>query len=187
MASNNPMHVVTQPVRLSYVHLLTPKSQTNDDGSPADPSYSVMLVIPKTDTATISAIKNAQKAALADGVSRGKFPGGAPKVWHDTLRDGDVEGETPELEGHMFMNVSAKRKPGVVDKNVQPILDETEVYSGMWARVDIGAFPYNAKGKKGVSFGLNHVQKIRDDERLDGTTSAEDVFEAWVDEDESLI
>jgi hypothetical protein len=180
--------VVTQPVRLSYVNIMRPKTNTNDDGSEGVPTYSVQLVIPKTDTVTLNAIRAAQKAAIAEGVARGKFPGGAPKAWKNTLRDGDVEGETPELEGMMFMNVSSKTKPGVVDKRVQPILDESEIYSGMWARVDLGAFAYNTNGNKGVSFGLNHVQKIRDDERLDGATRAEDVFEEYDDgEDDSLI
>ncbi|HOY80535.1 MAG TPA: DUF2815 family protein [Rhodoglobus sp.] len=190
MADRNALHVVTGPVRLSYVNVMRPKANTNDDGSPAEPTYSVMMIIPKTDKATIAAIRRAQQAALADGAARGTFQGGAPKAWKNTLRDGDVEGETPELEGAYFMNVSSKSKPGVVDRRVQPIIDETEIYSGMWARVDIGAFAYNQKGNKGVSFGLNHIQKVRDDERLDGATRAEDVFDVWEDEgdeDDSLI
>lgn len=194
MPSNNAMHVVTQPVRLSYVHVMRPKANLNDDGTPDTPTYQVMLVIPKTDKVTLNALRAAQKAALADGLARGKFAGGAPKMPSTlaafTLRDGDEESDDPFLEGMMFMNVSSKSKPGVVDKRVQPILDESEVYSGMWARVDVGAFAYNAKGKKGVSFGLNHIQKIRDDERLDGATRAEDVFEEWdgdEGEEDSLI
>jgi len=187
MARSSALHVVTGPVRLSYVNIMRPKIRTNDDGSPGEPQYSCMLVIPKTDTKTLDAIVEAQKAALASGVATGKFQGGAPKAWKNTLRDGDTEGETPELEGAYFMNVSSKSRPGVVDKRVQPILDETEIYSGMWARVDLGAYAYNTKGNKGVSFGLNHVQKIRDDERLDGSSSAENVFGVYVDEDEELI
>lgn len=186
--SANPLAVVTQPVRLSYVHILRPKMRVNDDGSPAEPEYSCMLLIPKTDRVTIAAIRNAQKAALAHGAAKGTFgTTGVPKAWKNTLRDGDAEGETPEMEGHLFMNVSSKSKPGCVDLSVQPILDQSEVYSGMWARVAIGAFAYNQKGNKGVSFGLNHVQKIRDDERLDGSTSPEDVFAPWDDGEESLI
>lgn len=188
MPTNNPLHVVTGPVRLSYANIMRPKARTNDDGSPGEPEYSVMLIIPKTDTVTLKAIRDAQQAALQDGLARGKFPGGIPKAWKNTLRDGDAESDDPELQNCYFMNVSSKSRPGVVDRNVQPILDETEVYSGMWARVDIGAFAYNSNGSRGVSFGLNHVQKIRDDERLDGATRPEDVFDAWVgDDEESLI
>ena len=184
MADRNALHVVTGPVRLSYVNVMRPKTTTNDDGSPGEPIYSLMMIIPKSDTTTLNAIRKAQQAALADGVARGTFQGGAPKGWKNTLRDGDAEGETPELEGCYFMNVSSKSKPGVVDRKVQPIIDETEVYSGMWARVDIGAFAYNTRGNKGVSFGLNHIQKIRDDERLDGATRAEDVFDIYDDDDD---
>lgn len=183
MSTNNAQQVVTGPVRLSYVYLLSPKQNTNDDGSPAEASYSCMLLVPKTDTATIKAIRAAQQAALAAGTAKGTFGGPAPKAWKNTFRDGDVEGETPELEGHWFLNASSKKRPGVVDSNVQPILDATEVYSGMWARVALGAFAFNSNGNKGVSFGLNHVQKVRDDERLDGTTNAADVFDRWEGDD----
>lgn len=187
MPAANPTHVVTGPVRLSYVNIMRPKARANDDGSPGEPVYSCQLVISKSDTKTLDALRTAQKAALAQGVASGKFPGGAPKAWKNTLRDGDVEGETPELEGAYFMNVQSKSKPGVVDRRVQPILDETEVYSGMWARVDLNAFAYSVNGNKGVSFGLNHVQKIRDDDRLDGATKAEDVFDEYDEGDDGLI
>jgi hypothetical protein len=87
------------------------------------------------------------------------------------------------------MSVSNKTKPGIVDQNVQPILDSTEVYSGCYARVSITAFPFSASGNKGVSFGLNHVQKLADGESLGGITKAEDDFSAVSIEDleESLI
>jgi hypothetical protein len=76
------------------------------------------------------------------------------------------------------MNVSNKTKPGVVDAQVQPILDPTEVYSGCYARVSINAFPFNTSGNRGVSFGLNHVQKLGEGEPLGSITKAENDFDA---------
>ena len=66
---------------------------------------------------------------------------------------------------------------------MQPILDSTQLYSGVWARVSINAFAFNTQGNKGVSFGLNHVQKVRDGDYLGGRSKAEDDFEPLDDED----
>ena len=85
----------------------------------------------------------------------------------------------------MYVSVSNSRRPGVVDRNVQPILDSTEVYSGCYARVSLECFPYkHQQGGDGISFSLGNVQKLADGERFDGSTSAEQDFDA-VEEDES--
>lgn len=187
MAQNQDTKVVTGKVRLGYVHLWEPFS--NIDG--AEPKYSVMLLVPKTDKKTIAAIEKAQEAALENG--KGKtFGGSIPKAWKNTFRDGDEEGDlekNPELEGHMFMTISSKTKPGVVDGNVQPILDSTEVYSGCYARVSMNAYPFSKSGNKGVSFGLNHVMKVADGEFLGGRSNAEDDFASFAGEgtDEDVI
>jgi hypothetical protein len=169
--------VVTGKVRLSYAHLFEPHSSF--ENAPA--KYSTVILVPKSDTATINAIKAAQKVALENGKSS-KFGGKIPPNWKNTFRDGDDETEAdleknPEYAGHYFMNVSNTKKPGVVDQNVQPILDSTAVYSGCYARVSINAFPFSANGNKGVSFGLNHVQFIEDGEPLGSITKAESDFD----------
>jgi hypothetical protein len=183
MAGPTPTKVVTGVVRLSYVNIFEPYANDPED----DPKYSCVILIPKGDKKTLGKIDAAIKAA-AEAAKNTKFEGKIPSNLATTLHDGDEEGDldrNPEYAGHMYMSVSARQKPGVVDANVQPILDSTEVYSGCYARVEIGAFAYNYKGKKGVSFGLNHVQKIKDGESLTGRTKAEDAFDAWDgDEDE---
>lgn len=166
--------VVTGKVRLSYVHLFEPHASFENQ----DKKYSTVILVPKSDTKTVQAIQAAQRVALENGKSS-KFGGAIPKNWKNTFRDGDEEGDlekNPEYAGHWFMTVSNKTKPGVVDQNVQPILDSTEVYSGCYARVSINAFPFSASGNKGVSFGLNHVQKLADGEPLGSITKAEDDF-----------
>lgn len=185
--SSSATKVVTGKVRLSYVHLFEPYSSFEGQ----DPKYSVVILVPKTDTATIQKIQAAQRVALENGKAS-KFNGSIPKNWKNTFRDGDEEGDlekNPEYAGHMFMTVSNKVRPGIVDRSVQPILDSTEVYSGCYARVSLNAFPFNSAGNKGVSFGLNHVQKLDDGEALGNITKAEDDFTS-VDEpaaEESLI
>lgn len=174
--------VVTGRVRLSFAHLFEAYSNDPDQ----EPKFSVMLLIPKSDTATINKIKQAQQAALEAGKTS-RFGGSIPKVWKNTFRDADEEFDTeerPEMKGMMFMTVSSKTRPGIVDKDVQPILDSTEVYSGCYARVSINAFPFNTQGSKGVSFGLNHVQKLADGDYLGGRSKAEDDFEAVSGDDD---
>lgn len=172
--------VVTGTVRLSYVHLFEPYAQDSDN----EEKYSCVILIPKSDKKTLKKIDDAIKAAAEQG-KNSKFDGKIPGNLQTTLHDGDEEGDlekNPEYEGNMYMSISSKTKPGIVDSDVNPILDSTEVYSGCYARVSINAFPYNYKGKKGVSFGLNHVQKVKDGDYLGGRSRAEDDFEP-LDED----
>lgn len=174
--------VVTGTVRLSYVHLFEPYAQDSEQ----DEKYSCVILIPKSDKKTLGRIDAAIKAA-AEQAKNSKFDGKIPANLATTLHDGDEEGDlekNPEYEGHMYMSISSKTKPGLVDGDVNPILDSTELYSGCYARVSINAFGYNYKGKKGVSFGLNHVQKIKDGDYLGGRSRAEDDFDAVESEDD---
>lgn len=178
--------VVTGEVRLSYVNLFEPRSNDPDQAK----KYSCTILIPKSDKKTIKAIKAAQEEALEAG--KGKFGGKIPANWKNTFHDGDTEGDVdqnPEQEGNYYMALSANESypPGVVDRNVQPILDSSEVYSGCYARVSMVAFAFNNSGNKGVSFGLRHVQKLRDGDFLGGRTNAADDFDSLDDEDDDIL
>jgi hypothetical protein len=177
--------VVTGKVRLSYAHLF--EAFSNNPDQPA--KFSCAILIPKTDKATIAALRAAQQAALEQGRAK-QFGGSIPKNWSDTIHDGDEDADldrNPEYAGHLYMSVSSKTRPGIVDQDVQPILDSTEVYSGCYARVSINAFPYSVQGNKGVSFGLNHVQKIADGDFLGGRSNASDDFSAVSSGDEESL
>lgn len=187
MADMNPTKVVTGTVRLSYANLAEPRS--GFEGQP--PKFSTVLLIPKDDEKTVAAIRRAQKAALENGKSS-TFKGVIPKSWKDTLRDGDEEMDleaNPEYENHWFMNVSAQesRPPVLVDRRREKFSkDEAalEIYSGVYARVSINAFPFSVQGNKGVSFGINAVQKVRDGEAFSGgKVDVDSEFDDLGDED----
>lgn len=184
--TKSPTKVVTGKCRLSYVHLFEPFA--NEEGQ--TPKYSTVLLIPKTDKVTIKRLKAAQQAALEAGKDS-KFGGKIPAKWGNTLHDGDEEADlerNPEYAGHLYMTVSAVTRPGIVDQSVQPIMDSSEVYSGCYARASLNAFPYSVSGNKGVSFGLNHIQKMGDGDFLGGRSSADDDFdELDSDDDDDLI
>lgn len=176
MSEVKPTKVVTDKVRLSYVHLFTPYAHQPGQ----DTKYSCTILVPKTDVATKANIDAAIEAAKQEGV-QSKFSGVLPPVLPTPIYDGD--GTRPsdgmpfgkECKGHWVFTASSKQAPQVVDANVNPILDQTEVYSGMYARVSVNFFAYNSNGRKGIGCGLNNVQKLADGEPLGGrTTAAED-------------
>lgn len=172
--------MITGIVRASYAHLLQAVAMNDGQG---EPKFSVSLIIPKGDTDTLNKIKAAIEAAIALGIET-KWGGKKPANLKLPLRDGDTEREeNEEYRGAHFVTASSKTKPGIVDRANQPILDESEIYSGMYVRASINFYPFNSNGSKGVACGLNHVQKVRDGEPLGGRGRAEDDFEPLSDED----
>lgn len=176
---NQETKVITGIVRFSYLHVFEPHAV--DESQPK--KYSVSLLIPKNDKKTLSAIKKAIEAAKENGKS--VWGGKVPANLKMPLRDGDVDrAEQPEYAGHYFVNANSTNKPGIVDANVQPILDSTELYSGCYGRASVNFYAYNKNGNKGIACGLNNIQKIRDGEPLGGRSRAEDDFDAVEVEDD---
>lgn len=172
MYQNIPTKVLTGEVRLSYANLTTPRTTSQGD----EPKYSVTLLIPKTDVATLKDIENSMNAAYEDGVTK-KWAGAHPQkkiILHDG--DGLRPSGTPfgeECKGHYVITASSKKKPQVVGiDNINTELAPNDIYSGMYARVTLNFFPYDTSGSKGVGCGLGNVMKTRDGEALAGGASA---------------
>ncbi len=176
------MAITTGKVRFSYCHLFAPYA--NNPGQ--EPKYSMMVLVDKKDKKTLDKINAAIEEAKLKGKSE-KWGGKVPANLKTPLRDGDEEhpGEAP-YAGKMFFNCSAKQRPGIVDADINPIIDPEEVYSGCYGRVNVAFYPYDASGNRGVAAGLNHVQKLADGERLGGGVSVETAF-AEDDEEESWL
>lgn len=180
-ASRKETKVITGKVRLSYAHLFEPYGM---DGQ--EPKFSTAILIPKSDTETLKAIKEAVELAKKNGAS--KFGGKIPANLKTPLRDGDEERPDDEVyAGCYFLNASSKNRPGVVDQNVQPVMDANEVYSGCYARVSINFYAFNASGNKGIAAGLGNVQKLADGEPLGGFTRAEDDFDSVETAEEDFL
>ncbi len=145
--------------------------------------YSVSVLIPKDDTETINAINEAIDAAIEEGIA--KFGGKKPNknAIKLPLRDGDLERDDEVYQGHYFVNANSISAPQIVDKNVKPILDRGEVYSGCYGRVSLNFYAFNSNGNKGVACGLGNIQKLRDGEPLGGKASASDDFTTEEDSD----
>jgi hypothetical protein len=99
-----------------------------------------------------------------------------PKGLKGGLRDGDEEKDDPAYANSYFINANSQQKPGVVDADLNPIMDMSEFYSGCFGRASISFYGYNSNGSKGIGCGLNNVQKMEDGEKLGGASSAADDF-----------
>ncbi|WP_301956686.1 DUF2815 family protein [uncultured Dialister sp.] len=174
----NKTKVVTGTVRLSYANVWEPKSING-----GKEKYSVSLIIAKSDTKTLEAINTAIDAAITEGISKfgGKKPNKASLKL--PLRDGDVERDDDAYKDSYFVNANSITAPQIVDKHVQPILDRSEVYSGVYARVSVTFYAFNSNGNRGIACGLGNIQKLSDGEPLGGKTTAADDFTTLDDDD----
>lgn len=163
--------VIFGPCRLSYTHVF---NRYNPDGDQADGKYMTNVLIPKDEKETIAAINKAIDEAKKQAIVS-KWGGKEPKKLDMPLRDGD-EKDDENYEGHLFVNAKSNTRPGIVDRKKVPIVDEEEVYSGVWAIVSVTFFGYDKNGNKGVACGLNNIMKFKDDEHFGGRVSAESDF-----------
>ena len=179
----NPTKVITGPdTRWSYCNAWEAKAING-----GTPKFSVSLIIPKSDTATIAKVKAAIQAAYEEGASKLKGNGkSVPQLSaiKTPLRDGDLE--RPDNEAYAnayFINANSATAPGIVDADRQPIIDHSEVYSGVYGRASINFYAFNSNGNRGIACGLNNLQKIRDGEPLGVKSRAEDDFNDDEDSD----
>lgn len=171
MGIGEATNVTTGKARLSYVHLFKPYAAAQGQ----EEKYSVTVLVPKSDMDTMARINAAIEAAKQKGTAE-KWNGVCPPIVPTPVYDGD--GVRPsdgmpfgeECKGHWVFTASAKADypPEVVDKMGNPIINQSEVYSGMYGRVNVNFFPYAFGGKKGIGCGLGPVQKLEDGETLSG-------------------
>lgn len=165
----NETRVMTGKVRLSFVHLFKPYAAEKGQ----EEKYSCTILVPKTDVQTKAKLDAAINAAIEKGINS-VWNGVKPPKPTIPIYDGDgtrpSDGEEfgPECKGHWVFTASAKidYQPGIVDIRAQPILNQSEIYSGIYARVSVNFFPYAVSGKKGIGCGLGNVQKLMDGEPL---------------------
>jgi len=179
-AALSPTSVLTGVCRLAFQALIEPKTGVNDDGTPQAPKYTAVLLFDKDDE-TLPLLKKAMKAAADAFFGEGKVPAGI----RNPLRDGNEKAQDYAFYADKIF-ISASRNasqgaPGVVNQANQRITNADDIYSGCWVRADINCYGYNKKGNKGVTFGLNNIQKVGDDERFGGKRPAESVFAPVVD------
>lgn len=143
--------------------------------------YSIQALFPKG--ADLSALKQLCKRA-AEAKWGNNIPSGLKTPFRDQAEKPMKDKETgaivkddngnPVLRpgheaGAIFVTLKSKYKPSVVDQNVQDIIDPSKFYGGCYAIAAVNAFAYDQAGNRGVSLGLQAIQKTRDGESLGGT------------------
>ena len=159
--------------------------------------FSIQMLFRVTETAEskkrgekvvdITPLKQAVMKILADKLGAGwqaevrKTKGDGSPLYRLPFRNGDSP-EKKDTEGYgpgiVFCTASSVMKPGVIDGQKNDILDPADVYGGCYMRATVSPFWYDTRGNKGVSFGLQNIQKIRDGEPFSGRTKATDDFDA---------
>ena len=180
----NLTKVVTGKVRFCYANVFEPTAMNEGD----TPKYNICILIPKDDTKTLDKINKAIEAAKQAGKAKlanknGQLP--ADIALKLPLRDGDAErADDPAFENCYFINANSNRKPSIVDRDLNPIMEKEEFYSGCYGRASINFYAFNVSSK-GIAAGLNNLQKLEDGEPLTGGSTADEDFggeNEWNDE-----
>lgn len=153
------------PVRLSFPNLFV--AQPDDKGVM---KFSTSLLFPKG--ADISPLRRVHAEMTAEN-----FPG--RNDCHEAFRDQGCKSFAGYEAGAYFTSCNSKKRPGLVGPDGKALYEHEEIYPGVWALVTIRPFVFGKeKGSKkwGISFGLQNVQKIADDEPFSGGPAASEEF-----------
>jgi hypothetical protein len=177
--------LVTPYAVLSFPNVFTPKPRSEG----GEPVYSCSLLFDtvaqksKEYKAMMDACVTAAKEKFGDKVNLSQI--------HMPFRDAAEKSDKYQgyEDGMTFINPWTKNKPGIVDARLQDVLLPEQVFAGQIVRAQVVPFAWTNSGKRGVSFGLNHLQLVKHDApRIDGRVSANKAFDVveGIDEDESI-
>lgn len=166
----SPAYIVTKPVRLAFASLFEPSPPVKGETDTDKFRYQVTILIPPD--VDLTPFKLALKHAAQE-----KWGNTIPPLKHNPIQPCAGVDYAGFEDGWHFIRLKSKFQPGVVDQRLQQVIDPALVYSGCWAHVDTNAYAYDNQFGKGISFGLNNVQFVRDGDRLDGRAAISDVFE----------
>lgn len=171
--------VTTGVVRLSYVNLWVPTSMEENQQK----KYNTAILIDKKDKSTVAKVKAA--IAAAEVLGKEKFgKKWIPAKLKPCLKDGDVDKPDDEnYAGHYFLNAKSTTQPIMVNRKMEKIIDQDEIYSGVYAYVSLNFYPYD-NVSIGVGAGLGNIMKAKDGEAFSGHSTPEDDFAELLDSTE---
>jgi hypothetical protein len=193
MATEN---IITVPFRLAFPEVFEPKAMKGSTNA----KFSITMLFPKDGSSLIPAmpgngVLELRKLALVAtkekwGEDKAKWPANLKSVdfknyvsptgkdgW--PLRDGDMF-DWDGFPGCIFTRASSQFQPGLVNSKLQPVINKSDVYGGLICRAQINAYAYDSNGNKGVTFGLNNLQILKDDGTIyGGRQNPAGVFDAF--------
>ena len=170
---------ITPEFRATWISVFRAISNKNADGTESKRKFSVRAAFPPTTDMSML-------QTLAGQAAEEKWQGKVPKALNSPFRrNSDLDNPVPGIgDDWWIMTFSANEdkfssRTNLVAADGQPILEETDVYSGAWFWAEVRPYAYEISGNRGVSFGLQNIQKLRDDEPLGGGRApASKVFSA---------
>jgi hypothetical protein len=167
-------------VRIAFARLFEPKLNQSKTAE----EYSVCIIL-DPENPTTQALQEA-----VDDVATEKWGEKAVSLLEkgrlrDPIHDGDdMESGGEAFAGKLYCNAKSRRAPQIVDRKVQPIIDQDEIYSGCYCNITVSLYAYDKPENKGIGIGLNNIQLIKRGERLSGAPDAEEEFEVLEDTEE---
>lgn len=183
--------IITPEFRVSYPHVFKPNQVKPTD----KPKFSITMLYSK-DTDLMGSSPDGKPRSLKEVIRNAKLAEFGPKEnWPENLESPVIDGDDPKFKekdgykGHWVIKAttSEDQRPSVVDADMVPITEASELYPGCYARAYVYAYVWEYMGKQGVGFILDHVQKLRDGKSFGGKKPVEQVFSpvAAADADES--
>lgn len=165
---------ITPTFRVSFPKVFEP----SDDFNTGKLTYSLQMLVPK-DGEEINIFKKQILDIMIEkygdkekALNKIKSP-----MFSNPINDGDNK-EFPSHKGHWYINTKSKFSPGLINADRSQIINPDDFYAGVYARASLSAFVWERQGKFGVSFSLQHIQKVKDGEPFVTSVKAEDVFDA---------
>jgi len=164
--------VIGPKARFSYASVLAP--------DPRDGKYQVDVLINKQDTETLNAVFAAYSEALASVPNDARFKNVTTQhpSFKQCLKDGDVwKPNDHNYAGHWYFTAKNTQKPEVVGPALEPLVSESQFYSGCYGNVSVEFRTYAPSAQYpslgyGVNAKLGNIQKVSDGERLSGGAAA---------------
>lgn len=202
MADEKPKRLITPLATANYPNLFVPRPPKNaKPGQKARCSTDLLFPhldkMPPADQARYKAIHAACIKAAVDKWGEEKV---TKWLKDDKLKlpfKKDIASRDLDEERFgSYIQPWTQNPPGVVSNKAYPkghekagkpipIVDPKDIYSGCLVRASVRPWVYDTDGNRGVSLGLQNVQKVADGERMDGRVAAEDEFEAEEEADAS--
>jgi hypothetical protein len=191
MANNNPQpgkkkfkprSILTPEGMLMFNHLT--EASPRFPGNDLDFNFVLLMQDEKPLGVNASAEWKDMRAAIAEAID---FEWGAGmckdaafvKTLQLPFKDALLKKQyTGFVAGKVFMNPWTKERPGIVDENLQDIIDPKKIWAGQMCRATVVFFPYDVSVKsRGISVMVNNVQITKSDmPRMDGKRNAQADF-----------
>ena len=175
--------IITPEFRAVWCSIMRPAEGMNHKAGDKL-KYSLKAAFPPT--ADLSQLKAQANAAASEFFGSKLAEEKFVKSLNPTFRRNDDLDNPIEGIGDDWMIVTFSAKEdrfspsrNLVDSQNNGIMNEVEVYSGAWFKVQTNAYGYDKAGNRGVAFGLVNVQKTRDDDPIgNAPPAANKAFEA---------